>query len=72
MEREKLGFRLVLPVIVLVALFVVEQALASVWPGLGMPLIFLVSAAAGFFAGVKWNFVDTVTEAIDDLSLIHI
>ena len=66
MEREKLGFRLVLPVIVLVALFVVEQALASVWPGLGMPLIFLVSAAAGFFAGVKWNFVDTVTEAIND------
>ena len=66
MEREKLGFRLALPVIVLVALFVVEQALASVWPGLGMPLIFLVSAAAGFFAGVKWNFVDTVTEAIDD------
>ncbi len=66
MEREKLSFRLALPVIVLVVLFALEQIFASVWPGLGMPLIFLISAAAGFLTGVKWNFVDTVTEAVND------
>ena len=66
MEREKLSFRLALPVIVLVVLFAVEQIFASVWPGLGMPLIFLIAAAAGFLTGVKWDFVETVTEAVND------
>jgi TRAP-type C4-dicarboxylate transport system permease large subunit len=66
MEREKLSFRLALPVIVLVVLFAVEQIFASVWPGLGMPLIFLIAAACGFLTGVKWDFVETVTEAVND------
>ncbi|MDY3869142.1 MAG: TRAP transporter large permease subunit [Pyramidobacter sp.] len=66
MSREPLSLRLSLPVLTLIVLFVVEQVFATSWPGLGMPLIFLISAAAGFLTGVKWNPVETVTEAIND------
>lgn len=66
MERNPLTVRLALPVIVIIALFAAEQIFAASWPGLGMPLIFLIAAAMGFFSGTKWNFIDTVTEAIND------
>lgn len=66
MSREPLSFRLALPVITLILLFVVEQVFAASWPGLGMPLIFLIASATGFLSGVKWNPIETVTEALND------
>ena len=66
MSKHPLTFRLVLPVIVLVALFAADQFLAAYWPGMGMPLIFLLSALSGLLSGTKWNVVETATEAVDD------
>ncbi len=66
MAKQPLTFRLALPVFSLVVLFASDQFLAGVWPGLGMPLIFFLSAMTGFLSGAKWNFVDTLTEALDD------
>lgn len=66
MSTNPLTFRLMLPVIVAVVLFVFEEYSAEYWPGLGMPLIFLISAAMGLLTGVKWSVVDALTEAIDD------
>lgn len=68
MTDKKLTFRLSLPVIVLVVLIAAEQFLAGFkyWHFLGMPLIFLISAAAGLLSGTKWSVIDAVSEAIDD------
>ena len=66
MTKHPLNFRLILPVVVLVALFAADQFLAGYWPGMGMPLIFLLSAVSGLFSGTKWNVVDTATEAVND------
>lgn len=66
MSKHPLNFRLILPVVVLVALFAADQFLAGYWPGMGMPLIFLLSAASGLLSGTKWNVVDTATEAVND------
>ncbi len=52
MERSPLSFRLFLPVLVLIGLFVAEQA-APQNVSLGMPVIFLLSAAAGLLSGTK-------------------
>lgn len=68
MTAVKLTFRLALPVVVLVVLTAAEQFCAGTgyWHFLGMPLIFLISAAAGFFSGTSWSAVNAVGEAIDD------
>ena len=66
MSKHPLNFRLILPVVVLVALFAADQFLAGYWPGMGMPLIFLLSAVSGLFSGTKWTVVDTATEAVND------
>lgn len=66
MEAHPLSFRLVLPVLVLVALFAADQIFAGKFPGLGMPLIFLLSALSGLLSGVKFNVIKTAEEAVDD------
>ena len=66
MEAHPLSFRLVLPVLVLVALFAADQIFAGKFPGFGMPLIFLLSALSGLLSGVKFNVVKTAEEAVDD------
>ncbi len=66
MAKAPLSLRLMLPAIALIVLFAVDQFLAAYWPGMGMPLIFLLSAATAFLSGSKWNWIDTVTEAIND------
>ncbi|MDO4561796.1 MAG: TRAP transporter large permease subunit [bacterium] len=66
MQKNPLSLRLVLPVIVLVLLFAADQYLAGKVPGMGMPLIFLISALSGLLSGVKFDIVKTATEAVDD------
>ena len=65
MEGSPLTFRLLLPVLVLAALFALEQ----VFPervALGMPLIFLLASASALCSGGAWRVADTVTEAVND------
>ncbi|NLL36455.1 MAG: TRAP transporter large permease subunit [Fretibacterium sp.] len=65
MESRPLTFRLLLPVVVLVVLFALEQFVPE-YVALGMPVIFLLASAAGFLSGTRWSFMDTVTEAVND------
>ncbi len=65
MERSPLSLRLFLPVLVLIGLFVAEQV-APQNVSLGMPVIFLLSAAAGLLSGTKWNLFETLIEAVND------
>ncbi|MDO5116308.1 MAG: TRAP transporter large permease subunit [Synergistaceae bacterium] len=66
MRKNPLSVRLVLPVFVLVFLFAADQYLAGKVPGMGMPLIFLLSALSGLLSGVRFDIVETATEAVDD------
>lgn len=65
MERNPLTFRLFLPVVVLVVLFVAEQFFPA-YVSVGMPVIFLVSALAGLFSGTEWDVPGTILEAVND------
>lgn len=66
MERNPISFRLFLPLLVLVVLMGGERLFPRVWPGLGMPLDFLLAAASGLLSGVSWNPLETATDAIRD------
>ena len=66
MQKHPLSFRLILPVFVLIALFAADQYLAGKVPGMGMPLIFLLSAASALLSGVKFNVLATAEDAVND------
>lgn len=61
--EEKYGFRIYIPLIVLVVLMMLTKVL-KVIPDIGMPLIFLISAVIGLFTGRKVNVVETIQEAL--------
>ena len=66
MERNPMSLRLFLPILVLVVLMGGERLFPTFWPGLGMPLDFLLAAASALLSGVKWNPLETATEAVRD------
>ena len=61
---KKYGFKLYLPIIVLIILLVVSKVIPS-FPQLGTCLIFLISAIIGLFTGKKFNFWDKALDAMD-------
>lgn len=66
MARTPLTFRLFMPIVALIVFLGGERLFPEIWPSLGMPLDFLLAAAVGLVAGVRWNPLDTVTTAIND------
>ena len=60
---EKYGFRVYIPLFVLVILMMLTK-IFKVIPDIGMPLMFLISAAVGLFTGRKVNPVETIQEAL--------
>lgn len=60
---EKYGVRLYIPILVLVVLMLLTKIL-KVIPDVGMPLMFLISAAVGLFTGRKVNPIETISEAL--------
>lgn len=68
MSTQRMTFRLSLPIVTLVVLIAAEQFLvgSKYWHFLGMPGIFLISAASGFLSGTRWNPVKALSEAIED------
>ena len=56
---EKYGFRVYIPLFVLVLLMLLTK-IFKVIPDIGMPLMFLLSAAVGLFTGRKVNVVPTI------------
>lgn len=61
--RKKYGVKIYLPLVVLIVLMVAFKVF-KVADDIGMPLMFLISAAVGIFTGKKFNIFKTVTEAI--------
>ncbi len=61
---RKYGFKLYLPILVLIVLLVVSKAVPS-FPQLGTCLIFLVSALVGLFTGKRFNFWKKSLEAME-------
>ncbi|MEG0020625.1 MAG: TRAP transporter large permease subunit, partial [Oscillospiraceae bacterium] len=61
--REKFGFKIYIPIFVALILMVLNKAVPS-FPSLGMPLIFLISAAIGLFTGYKINIVKVCKDSI--------
>ena len=60
---EKYGVRVYIPLVVLVVLMLLTK-IFKVIPDIGMPLMFLLSAAVGLFTGRKVNVVETIREAL--------
>lgn len=63
-SREKYGFRNYIPILVCVALMLMNKLVTAI-PDIGMPLVFLISAAVGLFTGNKINIVKTVKEGVN-------
>ena len=61
---KKYGFKLYLPIIVVIGLMILTRALPSIIPNLGMPLIFLIGSVVGIFTGQKFKFWSTITDAM--------
>lgn len=61
---KEYGFKLYLPIIVLIVLLVVSKALPS-FPQLGTCLIFLISSFVGLFTGRKFNFLKESADAME-------
>ena len=60
---EKYGFRVYIPLFVLVLLMLLTK-IFKIIPDIGMPLMFLLSAAVGLFTGRKVHVVPTIQEAL--------
>ena len=60
---EKYGFRVYIPLILLIALMMLTKIFKLI-PDIGMPLMFLISAAVGLFTGRKVNPIETIEEAL--------
>lgn len=60
---EKYGIRIYIPLVVLVVLMMLTKVV-KVIPDIGMPLMFLISAAVGMFTGRKVNVMETIQEAL--------
>ncbi len=60
---NRYGFKIYLPVLVLVLLMCLTK-IFKVIPDVGMPVMFLVSAALGLFTGRKIRLVETIQDAV--------
>lgn len=63
---EKFGFRLYIPILVAIVLMVLNKAVPAV-PDIGMPLVFLISAAIGCFTGYRFKIFETCKEAVNSV-----
>ncbi len=62
-SREKYGFRIYLPLIVVIALMIMNRVI-TVIPDIGMPLVFLIGTAVGCFTGNRFNVAKSSKEAV--------
>jgi hypothetical protein len=60
---EMHGLKIFIPIFVALILMIINKAVPAL-PNLGMPLIFLISAAVGMFTGDKFSPVKVCSEAV--------
>lgn len=63
-SREKFGFKVYLPLIVVIILMVLNKAVPAI-PDIGMPLAFLISALVGCFTGYRFNLFKVAKESVN-------
>lgn len=63
--RKELGFKVYIPIFVLLILMLLVKIAPTLVPNLGLPLIFLISAVFAMFTGKKVNFIGASKEAIE-------
>ena len=63
-SREKYGFRVYIPLILAIVLMVVNKTVPAI-PDIGMPLVFLISAAVGCFTGYKFNIAKVAKDSVN-------
>jgi len=63
--RNKYGFKIYLPIIVVLLLMVLGKAVPNTIPNLGMPLIFLIGSIVGLFTGKGMNPLKVSKEAVN-------
>ena len=64
--RKTYGIRIYLPIIVLLALMVLDSVIPSL-PNVGTPVMFLIAAFVGLFTGKKLNILTTSKEGVKDV-----
>lgn len=60
------GFRLYLPLVVVLFLMLAQSLLVNIMPDIGIPAIFLVGSLVGVFCGRRFNFFRITQEAIKE------
>lgn len=63
---KEYGIKLFFPIIFLIILMTGEKLFPKIFPGVGMPVSFLLASFAGLFSGKKFNFLKISKEAIHD------
>lgn len=61
---DEYGVKLYIPIIIAIFLMTMDKVAPSIF-GLGMPLIFIISAVSGLFCGKKINFFKVSKEAVN-------
>ena len=61
---KKHGFKLYIPILTVLILMTATRMLPTVVPNLGMPLIFIIGSVVGIFTGEKFNFTETIKDAM--------
>jgi GntP family gluconate:H+ symporter len=71
---SRYGYRLYLPLVVVLALMLGQSLLVKIMPDIGIPLIFLIGSLIGLFCGRPFNFLkitqDALKEALPILSIL--
>jgi TRAP-type C4-dicarboxylate transport system permease large subunit len=62
---KQYGFKLYIPILVLIVLMVLCRALPNLVPNLGMPLIFVIASVVGLFTGRKIDAIKTIQGAVN-------
>lgn len=63
---RKYGLKIYLPIIAVLLLMIINKAMPSIIPNLGMPLIFLIGSIVGLFSGKKISPLKVAKNAIKD------
>lgn len=63
---SRYGFRLYLPLIVVLSLMLSQSFMAEVMPDIGIPAIFLLGSLVGLFCGRPFHFIKITQEAVKE------
>ncbi len=63
---QKYGLRLYLPLLIVVALMIIQNIRGAFIPDLGLPAIFFIGSLAGLVCGRRFNFLKATQKAVEE------